>query len=300
MFDLVALDDELARADARAGDTGLDRPALDDAARRPARRASARTLGEPPSSTVAKRNVYQRSDDLKVYVLRRADGTCEGCEQPAPFLTTAGRPYLEPHHTRRLSDGGPDDYHHVIALCPTCHRRVITARTVEPTTRTSSPDLRHACSRRYAASFRTVASPSSSGAELVVHAGDMADLATLERLRAIGPPVVAVRGNVDDRALASVLPDVEQVVIAGWTIGVIHDAGPSRGRLERMRRRFPSAAAVVFGHSHVPLHETASDGFQIFNPGSPTVRRRQPRHTMGVAHIREGDLVRTRHARLTA
>ena len=52
-----------------------------------------------------------------------------------------------------------------------------------------------------------------SGAELVVHAGDMADLATLERLRAIGPPVVAVRGNVDDRALASVLPDVEQNLV---------------------------------------------------------------------------------------
>ncbi len=61
---------------------------------------------------------------MKVYVLRRADGNCEGCEQSAPFLTTAGRPYLEPHRTRRLSDGGPDDYHHVIALCPTCHRRV--------------------------------------------------------------------------------------------------------------------------------------------------------------------------------
>jgi len=75
-------------------------------------------------STVAKRNVYQRSGDLKIYVLRRANGTCEGCDQPAPFRTTAGHPYLEPHHTRRLSDGGPDDYRHVIALCPTCHRRV--------------------------------------------------------------------------------------------------------------------------------------------------------------------------------
>jgi putative phosphoesterase len=124
-----------------------------------------------------------------------------------------------------------------------------------------------------------------AGADLLVHAGDMADLATLESLRAIGPPVVAVRGNVDDEAVASVLSEVEQVVVAGCTIGVIHDAGPSRGRLERMRRQFPFAAAVVFGHSHVPLHEAALDGFQIFNPGSLTVRRRQPRHTMGVAHI---------------
>lgn len=88
------------------------------------RTRSARTLGEPPSSTVARRNVYQRRGDLKVYVLGRADGNCEGCEQPAPFRTPAGHLYLEPHHTRRLSDGGPDDYHHVIALCPTCHRCV--------------------------------------------------------------------------------------------------------------------------------------------------------------------------------
>jgi 5-methylcytosine-specific restriction protein A len=123
VFDLVALDDELSApvtppeaigaADARWT------MALDDL-----RARSARTLGEPPSSTDAKRNVYQRSSDLKVYVLRRADGTCEGCDQPAPFMTAAGHPYLEPHHTRRLSDGGPDDYHHVIALCPTRHRRV--------------------------------------------------------------------------------------------------------------------------------------------------------------------------------
>jgi putative phosphoesterase len=127
-----------------------------------------------------------------------------------------------------------------------------------------------------------------ASADLVVHAGDMADLAALEQLRAIGPPVVAVRGNVDDPALAALLPEVEQVVTAGCVVGVIHDAGPSAGRLERMRRLFPTAAAVVFGHSHVPLHDTALDGFQIFNPGSPTFRRRQSGHTMGVAHVDDG------------
>jgi 5-methylcytosine-specific restriction enzyme A len=58
-----------------------------------------------------------------VYVLRRAHGTCEACGAPAPFLTTAGRPYLEAHHTRRLSDGGPDDPRWGIAVCPNCHRR---------------------------------------------------------------------------------------------------------------------------------------------------------------------------------
>lgn len=70
-----------------------------------------------------RRNVYRRSAAVRAYVLGRAAGVCEGCSTPAPFQTVGGRPYLEPHHTRRLSDGGPDHPAHVIALCPTCHRR---------------------------------------------------------------------------------------------------------------------------------------------------------------------------------
>lgn len=80
------------------------------------------TVIGPP--TQAKRNVYRRSAAVKRYVLARAAGTCEGCGTPAPFLTPKGEPYLEPHHTRRISDGGPDHPRWVAALCPTCHRRV--------------------------------------------------------------------------------------------------------------------------------------------------------------------------------
>ena len=68
--------------------------------------------------------VRQRSEAVKVYVLRRADGRCEGCGSPAPFETPDGKPYLEPHHTRRLADGGPDHPRWVAALCPNCHARV--------------------------------------------------------------------------------------------------------------------------------------------------------------------------------
>ena len=71
-------------------------------------------------------------------------------------------------------------------------------------------------------------------------------------------------------------------------IAMIHDAGASAGRLVRMRRRFPDADAVIFGHSHIPLHERGEDGFQIFNPGSPTDRRRSPQHTMGLARVDDG------------
>lgn len=67
--------------------------------------------------------LYVRSRDVRDYVLARAKGMCEGCAEPAPFQTAAGRPYLEAHHIRRLSDGGPDDPSFVAGICPNCHRR---------------------------------------------------------------------------------------------------------------------------------------------------------------------------------
>ena len=112
----------------------------------------------------------------------------------------------------------------------------------------------------------------------------------LHALEALGPPVRAVHGNVDEPALRERLPAELELDLDGVRVAVVHDAGPAPGRMARMRRRFPRAAAVVFGHSHIPLHDVAPDGFQLFNPGSPTDRRRQPRHTMGVGEAREGAL----------
>jgi 5-methylcytosine-specific restriction enzyme A len=87
-------------------------------------RAITAAVNPSQPSTQGLRNVYQRSRDVRNYVLARANGSCEGCSLPAPFLRSDGTPYLEPHHLRRLSDGGPDHPAHVIALCPNCHRRV--------------------------------------------------------------------------------------------------------------------------------------------------------------------------------
>jgi len=71
----------------------------------------------------------------------------------------------------------------------------------------------------------------------------------------------------------------------------VHDAGGAKGRLARLRRTFPDASAVIFGHSHIPLLERDPDsGFQIFNPGSPTDKRRQPRYTMGWAQVRDDEI----------
>jgi putative phosphoesterase len=123
-----------------------------------------------------------------------------------------------------------------------------------------------------------------AAAEMILHAGDFTTSEVLLDLEALGPPVAAVHGNVDAPELRARLPEARMVDAGGTRIALVHDAGPARGRLARMRLRFPDADAVVFGHSHIPLHD-AADGFQIFNPGSPTDRRRQPRHTMGIARV---------------
>jgi len=73
----------------------------------------------------------------------------------------------------------------------------------------------------------------------------------------------------------------------------VHDAGPAAGRPARLRRWFPGAALVVFGHSHIPM-DRAETGQRIFNPGSPTDRRRQPRGTLGLLDVADGRLIQAR------
>jgi uncharacterized protein len=124
-------------------------------------------------------------------------------------------------------------------------------------------------------------------ADLVVHAGDFSTATVYEELAAIGPELVGVFGNVDDAALRARLTEREVIERAGVRLGLIHDAGPARGRVARLRREFPDADAVIFGHSHMPLHERDGE-FQIFNPGSPTERRRAPTRSMGLATIEAG------------
>ena len=131
---------------------------------------------------------------------------------------------------------------------------------------------------------------------LILHAGDFTYPEVLEELETLGPPVAAVHGNVDAEELRRRLPEARVVDAGGAKIAMVHDAGPSHGRLDRMRTRFPDADAVVFGHSHVPLHEER-DGFQIFNPGSPTDKRRQPTFTMGVGEV-AGGRIRFKHVTL--
>ncbi len=138
-------------------------------------------------------------------------------------------------------------------------------------------------------------------AEAVLHAGDFIRVEVLRELEALCPgPVHAVHGNVDEAELRTLLPETLETELGAHRVAMIHEAGPAKGRLARMRRRFPEADAVVFGHSHLPLDEEAEEGgdetgaFQIFNPGSPTERRRAPRRSMGLLDA-SGDALRFEH-----
>ena len=131
--------------------------------------------------------------------------------------------------------------------------------------------------------------PYLRGADLILHAGDVCTAGVLDELAGYAP-VRAVRGNNDGPDVAAWgAPDTLELDLAGLPAAMIHDSGPAKGRAARLRRRFPAAQLVVFGHSHIPLDETG-DGIRIFNPGSPTDRRRQPQGTLGVLTLIEGRL----------
>lgn len=130
-------------------------------------------------------------------------------------------------------------------------------------------------------------------ADLILHAGDVCTAALLDELSGYAP-VLAVLGNNDGPDVAEWgAQETLQADLDGLHVAMLHDSGAAPGRLRRLRRRFPDAGLVVFGHSHIPLDESA-DGLRILNPGSPTDRRRQPRGTLAVLTIESGQLVEAR------
>ncbi|HEX2029187.1 MAG TPA: metallophosphoesterase family protein [Nitriliruptorales bacterium] len=148
--------------------------------------------------------------------------------------------------------------------------------------------IRRGSSRRLPAAARAAL----EGANVILHAGDIVVGEVLDDLHRYAP-VHAVLGN-NDRELVGRLPETLELDIGGLATAVIHDSGPRRGRPERLKRRFPSAGLVVFGHSHQPVNEPGIDGQWLLNPGSPTERRRQPHHTIGLFDVERGTLVAPR------
>lgn len=126
-------------------------------------------------------------------------------------------------------------------------------------------------------------------ADVILHAGDVCVASVLDELAEYAP-VHAVLGNNDGADVeAWGAPETLELDLAGLRVAMIHDSGQADGRAARMRRRFPDADLVVFGHSHIPMDQTGS-GVRIFNPGSPTDRRRQPHGTIGLLTVEDGRL----------
>jgi hypothetical protein len=147
---------------------------------------------------------------------------------------------------------------------------------------THAPRRWKSCPPAVAAHLRT--------ADLILHAGDVCTASVLDELAEYAP-VTAVIGNNDGPDVAAWgATDAARLTLEGLRVAMIHDSGPASGRLPRMRARFPVAGLVVFGHSHIPM-DIAVDGFRIFNPGSPTDRRRQPHGTVGLLRVADGALL---------
>ncbi|MFH9861554.1 metallophosphoesterase family protein [Streptomyces sp. NPDC017202] len=127
-------------------------------------------------------------------------------------------------------------------------------------------------------------------ADVVVHAGDWADTATLDLLERRSRRLIGVYGNNDGPELRARLPGTAYADLGGLRLAVVHETGPARGREARCAARFPDVDVLVFGHSHIPWDTTAPGGLRLLNPGSPTDRRRQPHHTYLTAAVDGGRL----------
>ncbi|MGP4007322.1 metallophosphoesterase family protein [Streptomyces sp. 4N124] len=127
-------------------------------------------------------------------------------------------------------------------------------------------------------------------ADVVFHAGDWVDTATLDLLEAHCRRLIGVYGNNDGPDLRARLPEVAYAELAGLRFGVVHETGAAQGREARCAARFPDLDVLVFGHSHIPWDTTAPNGLRLLNPGSPTDRRRQPHRTYMTATVADARL----------
>ncbi|NRN65013.1 Metallophosphoesterase [Kibdelosporangium sp. 4NS15] len=150
---------------------------------------------------------------------------------------------------------------------------------------THSPRRWKACPPRVATHLRD--------ADVILHAGDVCTKDVLDELAEFAPVHVVMGNNDGPDVAAWGAPETLELDLAGLKVAMIHDSGQATGRTRRMRNRFPDADLVVFGHSHIPMDQTG-DGVRIFNPGSPTDRRRQPHGTIGLLDIADGELAGAR------
>ncbi|MBO1739822.1 metallophosphoesterase [Leifsonia sp. TF02-11] len=131
-------------------------------------------------------------------------------------------------------------------------------------------------------------------ADVVIHAGDWVDDATLDLLEERSRRLIGVWGNNDGPSLRRRLPEAARAELDGVRFAVVHETGPAAGREQRCERDYPHTDVLVFGHSHIPWDSVTSGGLRLLNPGSPTDRRRQPACTYLTAEVADARLIAVR------
>ncbi|CAM4385329.1 metallophosphoesterase family protein [Paenibacillus tarimensis] len=124
-------------------------------------------------------------------------------------------------------------------------------------------------------------------AELIIHTGDWCSLEVVEMLEAYAP-VKGVKGNNDGHDIFMRYPSRSTVEADGFRLGVVHGDGTKGSTASRACAAFAedNVDAIIFGHSHIPLHDI-KNGVHLFNPGSPTDKRKQSRFSFGVLETRD-------------
>ena len=123
------------------------------------------------------------------------------------------------------------------------------------------------------------------GADMILHAGDILEMAVLEELGSIAP-VTAVAGNMDQGDVVEALPEKRVIEVAGRRIGLIHGYGAPARMADRVRGEFEDVDAIVFGHTH-QAYNRVEGGIYFLNPGSPTDRMFAPYRSVGFLEVEE-------------
>ncbi|MDI6851742.1 MAG: metallophosphoesterase [bacterium] len=133
--------------------------------------------------------------------------------------------------------------------------------------------------------------------DAIIHAGDFTSLSFYQDLQLLKKPFYAVRGNMDDDELYSLLHETLVFSLEGLNIGLYHGIGAPWGIEKKVLEKFKEAAdlnLIIFGHSHKPMKKE-ENGIILFNPGSPTDTIFAPRRSYGILEVKEGKILRLDH-----
>ncbi|MBT2710898.1 metallophosphoesterase [Pseudomonas sp. ISL-84] len=126
-----------------------------------------------------------------------------------------------------------------------------------------------------------------NGCDLIIHAGDWQTIDVYHEFKTFAP-VEGVYGNTDSEEICGLFRESLLLEIKGYKIGVVHGHGQGKTTEKRSIAAFGNERVdcIIFGHSHIPVNKDES-GLTLFNPGSPTDKRRQPQYSFGIMEIED-------------